>query len=406
MNNIQSSSMRLEDELLLTCLQEYLHQNRCMEINKYISGKVNWNCIINKSLQHGISPLLYQSLSSHSIDIVPEAVNSELKKAYLISMVKNTQVFHQLTGLIQFLIKSGIKTVLLKGASLVYTTYSDIALRPMSDIDILIKEPDIVKLEAVLYKLNFSSPSGQYPSLIYKKLFAKFHHHLPLYVSPDGILSIEFHRHILPKIQGVDFNIDLFWQKAVPIQSDEVQSDILSNEHQLFHLCYHFYQNFKSGGIRLSWLFDIALFVQTHSNNINWNELLLFAENIGAIQFLTEPLLITSNLLNINLPNEVLKKRDEFSVQDVCNKYLKLLTEGNKDRNISENYITMLKEIKGIKNKIVYVFADTFPNREFMNKRYGIEKPRIIFVFHVKRFFRAVFRSFIALKEKILKKPF
>ena len=60
---------------------------------------------------------------------------------------RNTIIFNELKTLLKILKHAHIEVVLLKGAALVNSVYPDLAYRFMSDIDVLIKESDLVKAQ-------------------------------------------------------------------------------------------------------------------------------------------------------------------------------------------------------------------------------------------------------------------
>ena len=80
-------------------------------------------------------PLLYINLQKQGVD---DPVMGKLKGIYRQAWSKNQTLFHEMAGVIAHLQDAGIKTMLLKGASLSLLYYKNNGARPMADIDVLV----------------------------------------------------------------------------------------------------------------------------------------------------------------------------------------------------------------------------------------------------------------------------
>jgi hypothetical protein len=80
-------------------------------------------------------PLLYNNLHKHGVD---DSAMGKLKGIYRQAWSKNQTLFHEMAKVIEFLQNAGIKTMLLKGASLSLLYYKNNGSRPMADIDVLV----------------------------------------------------------------------------------------------------------------------------------------------------------------------------------------------------------------------------------------------------------------------------
>jgi len=82
-----------------------------------------------------LPPLLYDNLRRLGIK---HPLLDRLKGAYRLVWYKNHKLFDDLRPVMATLSQAGIRTMLLKGAPLVFNTYGSHTLRPMSDIDVLV----------------------------------------------------------------------------------------------------------------------------------------------------------------------------------------------------------------------------------------------------------------------------
>ena len=70
---------------------------------------------------------------------------------------------------------AGIPTIVLKGAYVAEAVYKNIALRPMSDVDILVKKKDLPAVEKILLKLGYDPP--EHPRMQNKTRYSRVPFH-------------------------------------------------------------------------------------------------------------------------------------------------------------------------------------------------------------------------------------
>jgi hypothetical protein len=101
--------------------------------------------------------------------------------------------------------REGIPVVALKGVVLAVLVYSEPALRPMQDVDLLVRSGDLEAADAALRGLGYASHPSRPPSTWYKE----YHHHLAPYLSSDGTVVVEhpsrYERRNLPAGLSVPF---------------------------------------------------------------------------------------------------------------------------------------------------------------------------------------------------------
>ena len=117
---------------------------------------MDWNYILECSERQGISPLFYWNLKKiNNSKYVPPEVMKSLEKMYYSNLARNMLLYDELSKILTAFKKVGIDTIVLKGAFLAEEIYKNIGLRPMSDIDLLIKEKDLQKAKNELTKLMY-----------------------------------------------------------------------------------------------------------------------------------------------------------------------------------------------------------------------------------------------------------
>lgn len=78
------------------------------------------------------------------------------RQGYYENLARNLTLFQELRRILQALNNGRIKVMVLKGASLAETVYKNPVLRPMSDLDLLIREKNLGEVERKLLDLGYS----------------------------------------------------------------------------------------------------------------------------------------------------------------------------------------------------------------------------------------------------------
>ena len=130
--------------LLLHCVQLNVTDNMRAEIETLIRQPIDWKAFEDAAKWHGVAPLAFNGLrnvrASHRL---PDQLFKTLKSEYRKNLIRNTLIFADLEKIVAALGEQSVPVVLLKGAAITRMIYKDIGLRPMSDIDILVKKEDI-----------------------------------------------------------------------------------------------------------------------------------------------------------------------------------------------------------------------------------------------------------------------
>ena len=160
-----------------------------------------------------------------------------------------------------------IDIVLLKGMAYIELYYRNFGLRPMNDIDILIRIKDLSKTLNMLKKIGFE-PTDQLwcnfdEEYTYIRHGAGFHH-------PEMEIDIDLHWHILPENRGIEDDNAIWRRKKEFDIEGGVKCFTLEATDHLLHTCLH---GFKWNPIpSLRWIAD-ALMILKHED-IQWQILI------------------------------------------------------------------------------------------------------------------------------------
>jgi hypothetical protein len=242
---------------------------------KWDSGR--WEQTVRVADWHRLSPMLFCHLESDGH--VPAAVLSTLEQAYLANAARNLFLSAAQRHVVDALVAADVPALLLKGAALVETVYSDPAQREMLDLDLLVPADRLDTANAAVTALGYRSPGQPFDEGARRHVRVGDHHD-PALIDEKQVVAVELHRHVAISGEGTGFDIDEVWQRARAAPSG---AHLLpSPEDLLLHVCFHFTRNRLGGSYRrrhtggaLAQICDIARIVERET--IDWETLLAAA---------------------------------------------------------------------------------------------------------------------------------
>jgi len=258
-----------------------------------------WRGIIRQLQWMELAPLFFSRVGQiHAAAPVPREVLHRLQETYFLHAARNTLILEDLRSIIRILTLYGIDTIVLKGACLIETIYDDIALRPMHDIDILVREEDLCVVQEVLLGLGYG-PRMRPP--VADQLLR--HHHLIPFTRP-GRPSVEVHATLTPPGGLCAVAMDGFWDRARSAAFGQLTALTLSPEDLLLHLCLHFAANHRFSILGIKNLCDISETIKRHRAEIDWKALGERARGYGIRRYVYCTLRVAAELFGAQLRPE------------------------------------------------------------------------------------------------------
>ncbi len=104
----------------------------------------------------GVGPLLYWHFKDGTWpEEMPLVVREHLTKSYYNTLAQNTLMYKELARILETFAAEEIPVIVLKGAALAATVYEDIGLRPMGDLDLLVRPEDLRRAWKAMSALNY-----------------------------------------------------------------------------------------------------------------------------------------------------------------------------------------------------------------------------------------------------------
>ena len=152
-------SISNEHLILIECCKNIFLRENFDQINKILNRKkINYKYLVNLSLEHRVSPILYDVLINNSFIIheFPQYFINCLSHRTLMTKKENCYKNAALSEMLKEADRRNIKIIGIKGVALSISTYSSCRVeRESRDIDILLESKDIEEICIILKNLGY-----------------------------------------------------------------------------------------------------------------------------------------------------------------------------------------------------------------------------------------------------------
>jgi len=226
--------------------------NPCQYLYDLISGRrpvdpgfPDWTAVAAAACDEHVQGLLFLRVKNHR---VPEPVRWQLESAYYATLAGNTFRMAALPLIDRMLSREGVSAIIFKGALLVHQIYEDPGIRPMEDIDLLVRPEQAGQAHQALRKAQFEVDS-RFPGMWRGKgIVIDLHHHL---LHQDRIAGRENLFPVEP------------WSDAVPLEPGYAS---LLKPDPADHLLFLAHHLIKHSFSRLIWLVDFYRLLESADN--------------------------------------------------------------------------------------------------------------------------------------------
>ncbi len=280
-------SARKESDLIQVLARRFLGTSQDEHALAYLRQPIDWADLLEISSREGMGGLLAIQLQglarSHALELPLGDVSNFLGRVFAC----NGGFLAELSSLRAVLEQHGIQVIVLKGGALIRTAYRrQLGLRPLSDIDLLIKSSDLDLIQRALHQRGFGSifPSGTFLT--------------------NGPVAFDLHLDLVGSArirrrgQAFRFDPNELWKKASPLDGLDESLLVLSPTHQFLHLAVHAQKHSFS---RLIWLVDLALVCR----QVCWGELIEQAQRTGTLRPVAYALRSIERLFGTKIPRDV-----------------------------------------------------------------------------------------------------
>lgn len=291
-----------EIQLLLLCARTEVSSAAAQQIRTLIDGSsVDWDHLFTLARVHGITPLLYHTLSQlPSPTPVPRQQLQYLDVYRKNASLRHLRFIGEFQRIIKLLKAAGINAIPYKGAVVSLSAYGDAFLREFSDLDVFVSTADIHRARDILTAQGFErrvKPEAEH---------VDSEGHIRTFQGYDLINPATTVRLDLQDRFGIRYSTFMLtfadlWERHEPLNLLGTVVPNLSPEDTLLVLCAHGTQHRWQ---RLKWICDVAELLR-HKQNLNWQVVLARAEHMQTTRMLHIGLIMAHKYLDAPLPGDV-----------------------------------------------------------------------------------------------------
>lgn len=386
-----------EDRLLIHCLRTEIDEKTRSRIIEIEKNGLDWGYFLKEARNNGIPAIIYSKLNDNKAELlnIPSDIFEELKRDFYLNAAKNTLIFNDLRRVLESFNKTGVPVIALKGAALAEKVYNNIALRPMSDIDLLVKKEDLLCLDEQLKILGYWPSDRAVNDIDFTSTYLTT---LDYRSSSKNSIPLHIHWHFVNSTIPSDsyiknIKMEKIWQEAAKTKIAGVETLVMAPHHLLIHLSEHALRVTHSLS-KLCFLCDIHEAVRFYKERLAWDKLIedSLEFNLNRMAYLS--LYFASEFLATQIPEEVLLRLRpaRFSLGERV--FMNYVSNNKHFAGIS--YFVHFSMNKGLQKKMKFIGRTFFPPPQIMAQRSYIPQSKMSFARYIHRI-NEVFRQFFSI---------
>jgi hypothetical protein len=349
---------------------------------------IDWGALVRDAQIEGVASILYDLVRGQAL--VPRETEETLRLAYYETARRNLIRFHEVETVIARCNQRSIPVIVLKGAAFAETVYENIALRPMVDVDLLIREDDLPEALDVLTSMGYQrDENAGFSSL------ADVHANEITVRKPkvrESTIELHWSLFWFPFYQQT-VPMPWFWETRRAVTLRETPAWGLGLEAQIIHVCGHLlHHQATEDTYRLLWLYDIASLIHRYQADIDWDVLMDYGLRFNLVLPIRSVLMRVHELWNPPIPQVVI---DQVKGWQAPEDELRAHTWLQRVGSSFEAYaVASVMGLPDLWSRGRFVWRTMlFPSANFMKNRYCIKHPRLLPFYYPYRWLQGAARA-------------
>jgi hypothetical protein len=334
-----------------------------------LAENINWKSFREAMCREGLAGIVYPYLKDED---VPASELKKIKNYYHVIAAQNIIHLHALKHLEEVLGTEKIEIMTLKGASLLSQIYPAVGLRPMDDLDLMVRPKDRERFERLLKHNGYQQNSKQSTILTKGDIVIDLHTHA---LNTDRIQSRE---DLFPG------GMDPIWESSIPWGGDSRWVRRPDDIDNILLLSQHFLKHYYS---RLIWLEDIYRLVRNRDQKF-WSKLLNRADQLQQTKPLSYTLYLLKMYYNFKTPSGFGTEKPAEKISTIERTFLRMTAQGKPFVLLAQ--IMAIFCIRGFSKRIRFGLENMFPGQETMKSEFGTVIGRNRAIFYPVRLFKTV----------------
>jgi len=232
-----------------------------------------WSSLLNFLRANWMIPFTYRKIGSLPPERrPPETITDEMRQAFLVSVVRSLYMETQLQEIIEAFRERDVRVLILRGPALAFSLYPDPAMRPSSDLDLLVMPKNVVQARGILESLGYTCLARRFETA--RDFFRE-----ECFIdqkNPGDKLPVDLHWvhwELHPFFKGSEeVEIEDLFQRAWKFETPTLTFETLHPVDYLIHSAIHLVMIHRNE-MRLSWIYDTALLARHLQVPDDWETL-------------------------------------------------------------------------------------------------------------------------------------
>ncbi|MBI4638602.1 MAG: nucleotidyltransferase family protein [Candidatus Rokubacteria bacterium] len=321
-----------------------------------------WVAVVAEAERQGLVPLLHDWITrTGRRERVPAQALDRLKGERIAVAARSLFLATELVAILRAFEASNVRCAPLRGPALAEQLHGDLTLRPMGDLDLLVRKDQLTQLSEVLGSLGFQEVDrrpGFARAYSYTLKLVK-DSHLPVVVEPHWTIAYP------PFVDAVD--MPGVWQRCSRGTAVGVETWRLGREDTFVNLCLHAVHRDDAP---LLWFWELDRLVRREP--LAWRLIVSRCHAAGIGVLLAAALERTRALFATPVPEEGLAPLAGPASRGSRSRLVRLLADG-RDVDGRES-LALFLALPGLRARLRYLVALLFPTPAFMRLHYGVRR--------------------------------
>lgn len=301
---LKNSTFKISNEikLIFYCARVEMDAQIQSRVKELFASPIDWDRVIERAAFHSVASLIYFNLNKLNLNskVIPQEIISKLKNYYYATLVRNMQFWTEMQKILNALKQSKIQAIPIKGIILCENLYHNLGLRPMVDIDLLIREDNLSAFEEAVSRLGYRKELQGHTEDYYRK----YHCNL-IFRKENSNFLVEAHWSFsFPRPNKIFFS--KLWERGRQKEINGVKMYALSAEDTLFCLALHLRGHTRF--LILRHICDIYELLEQFGNDFDWDYVVDEAEKNRIKSNLYFALSAANELLDASVPESILER--------------------------------------------------------------------------------------------------
>ena len=344
---------------------------------------LDWGSVRQLVYAEDLAPLVYQLTRARGI--IPPDLDRDLAMTYYATAAQNALRLTDLEQVLGLMTSAGVCVALLKGAALIETVYGNAAVRPMEDVDLLVRQESLPAAVEVLSGFCGVPPSSAGPI----DAFVERDREVTFQKAGESNTLFDLHWQVLdsPYYPHMLFT-NWIWESAIPLRVGSTAAMSPSPEAMLLHLCGH--NLIDAGRKELLWLYDIACLISKCST-LDWDLLADKARLYGLVLPIQHAVSRIGGVWKNLIPLPAVEKVGTLAASRAEKAFYDWAASA--DRAEVRLVRVNLNSLPSWPERLRYMGGSIFPPLSYMQHRYKIRNPFWVWLTYPYRWLLSLYRA-------------